>query len=500
MKGWLKILIVLVLPTLAKAQSGLTLYSLGEAVPQNANFNPALVPAGSMFLGLPGISEIGGSVNNKFSYNQAFEQSGDDTTRVDIESILSSLRKKNNLLAETRIPVLFLGIRPEGTSHTFSFFVNERVDLRAQYQQALIETLWEGTDLLVGESVNLKKSAITSTYYREYGVGLKTDVTNEIKAGARVKLVQGIANVKTMAGFRAGIDLEPLTYAYGFDFANAGIRTSGREDFSSVPYLISNKNRGFAIDAGVVYERNKLLSFAAAINDLGFIHWKEGQESFVLNDTTFVFDGVNMRTTGDVTTAIDSLENAFTPRKEYKSYTAMLTARSVLSSSLILSPADRLTLTLVNQMLVGKVKTAVSVALNKQVSRGISVSAAIVKLPQHWPTAGGAVALRGGPVQFYMASDNLTGFLNVANMKVLDLRMGLNVLIGLRKPKNESNLPPAYRSKPSYSSKGNGVDYPTDPRLRKPGVFRRNGMYDVIPRRKVPKSWRSWTNRKKPKF
>ena len=500
MRSSVYVFFVLMLPVVSLGQGGLAMYSLGGVVPQNANFNPALGPAGTFFLGLPVVSEIGLNINNNFSYNTAIDQPGNDTTRLDIEGILNSLRKKNNFLAETRIPLLFFGLQPEGSSRTFSIFINERLDLRAQYQKALIAAVWKGTDVLVGQPVNLKKSAISSTYYREYGIGLKTEVDKHLTVGARLKLVQGVANVKTMAGFKAGIELEPLTYAYAFNFANTGLRTTGRNNYSSIPYLISNKNKGFAVDAGAVYEHNKLLTFSAAINDLGFIHWKEDQESFVFNDTTFVFDGVNMRTTGDVTTAIDSLEDTFTPEKQYDSYRAMLSARSVLSASLILSPADRISLTLINQMLVGKVKTAVSIAVNKQVNRGVAVSAAIVKLPQQWPTAGTAVALRGGPVQFYMASDNLFGFFNVGNMKVLDIRMGLNLMVGPQKPKKESHLPPAYRSRPSYSSKGNGVDYPTDPRLRKPKIFRTQGMYEVIPKMKVPKAWRVWLKRKKPRF
>lgn len=435
MLRWIKaIVIVALLPYASMSQSGLSLYSLGELVPQNNHFNPALIPEGRFFLGLPVISEAGLHVNNKFSYEQAIEKYGEDSSRLDVENVLGVLREKNNFLAETRIPLLFVGIQPEGARFAFTLFLNERAGIGLQYQKVFVETVWKGTGHLAGNSINLRRSAVSATHHREYGMGVKAELPGKsLRVGVRLKVLQGLLNVKTRAGMSAAISLEPITYAYGFAFRSAGINAAGLDNYANTSYFIFNKNRGVAVDAGASWAINHKVSFSAAINDLGVICWKESPVNFSLKDTTFRFEGVDMRTPADLTTAIDTLEKAFAPEKRQNAYRAMLSARSVAGISWLLTPVDRLSFSLMNQMLVGKIKTAVAVALTKQIRPGVAVSAGINKLPQQWPTAGAAVALKGGPVQFYFASDNLIGFVNVADMKVLDMRLGANLIFGAKK-------------------------------------------------------------------
>jgi hypothetical protein len=214
MKRWLICISLLACSLPAVSQNGLGVYSLGEAVPQNTNLNPANRMPGAVVLGLPAISELGVHINNRFGYQQAFERLENDSVKLDIDRAISHLKKKNALLIETKVPLLLIGIQPKQSSVGCTFFVNDRIDLRAQYQKELVKAVWQGTNSFVGKSIDLRKSALSATYFREYGVGLNTTLGDDLKVGARVKFVQGIYNVKTLQGMDASIAIDPNSYSY----------------------------------------------------------------------------------------------------------------------------------------------------------------------------------------------------------------------------------------------------------------------------------------------
>lgn len=483
--------------TAAEAQNGFSVFSMGGLVPQNSNLNPAFAQQGKLVIGLPVVSELGLHVNNRFSYRQAFTDLENDSVRLDVDKLVGNLKKKNVLLTEVRVPVLYVGLQPEASGVGYSFFVNDRLNAGVQYQKAFFEAVWNGTQSLIGNPISLRKSALSATYFREYGLGAQMALPNDaFRLGVRLKLIQGIFAAKTLAGLEASLDVDPVNYGYGFSMSNAGVNTAGTNRISDTGYLIWNKNKGMALDVGATWEYNNLLSFSAAINDLGFVRWKDDPANFVIRDTSFVFNGIDFRVGSGIEATIDSLVSAITPQKSTSPYTAMLNTRVVLGGSLLLGPADRVSVAMISQFLVGKMKTGFSAAYVKQLTPGITASGTLVRLPQQWPLPGAAVVFGGGPVQYYLASDNLVGFINLPGMKALDLKMGINIMPGQKKPKNEEHLPPAHRSKPRFSSKGRGLDYPTDPRLRKPKIFRKSGIYQIIPKRKQPKSWKHFLNGK----
>lgn len=490
-------LLLLVLGSRALAQGSLSQYGLGEVLPQNTHLNPAFQAPGKLVVGLPVISEVGLTANASLSYDDAFTKTEQDSVVLDGDKLVANLKKRNTILLETRIPILYVGFKPESSSFGYSFFINDKVSAGLQVERELIESLWEGTSSQIDRKLNIENLAVSFDYVREYGIGVNKSLQNDdISVGVRLKLIQGLAQGRTDPDLNVQFEVNSQDTLFRFAMLNANAQTAGVDEVPTLDYLRSNKNKGFALDAGAVWEYNKLLRFEGAINDLGFVKWQDQVKSFSVQDTTFEFGELNFSNAQEFAESIDSLDNTFVPTQSTDAYKSMLHARTVLSASLILSPKDMLTVTMMNRFLMGQMKTGISVGYRKQILPGVAAMGSLVKLPQHWPMPGAAVVLKAGPVQYYLASDNLLGFVNVTNMSLLDVKMGFNLLLGNRKPKMESNLPPAHRSRPAYSSKGNGVDYPTDPRLHRPGVFRQSGIYDVIPKRKEPKSWKGWLHGK----
>jgi len=58
--------------------------------------------------------------------------------------------------------------------------------------------------------------------------------------------------------------------------------------------LLKSKNRGVALDLGAVYQLNNRITFSAAVNDIGYINWKDYTHSYTLNDVYYSFKGLNM--------------------------------------------------------------------------------------------------------------------------------------------------------------------------------------------------------------
>lgn len=420
-----------ILPATAVAQSGLTLYALGDAISQNSHYNASYMPAGShAVFGMPVISNMNIHINNKFSYKQAVEKAANGSYTLDYDAVISRLSRKNNFLVESHIPILYLAIKPDDSRSGFSLFINDKFFGGVQYQKELLETMWKGTGELIDRPINLKETVASSTYFREYGVGISTPFhMNRLKIGGRLKFVQGIFNIRSMPSMIAEISLEPSTYVYNFTFANAGVNTAGFQSLGSPKYLTGSSNKGVAVDVGSEWKLSKLISLSASVNDLGFIHWSEkDSKHFTMPDTTFLFAGIEMD--DNVSSTLNTIEDTFAPKKGRNSYTTMLSSRWVLSGSMRLNTMEKISLVVMNQTLGNKLKSAFSVAYMRQMSEAFFFSGSVIKPPQHWPRPGAALLIISRPFQFFIASDNLLGLVNITNAKIVDLRFGINFISG----------------------------------------------------------------------
>ena len=104
---------------------------LGNSTFQNTYMNPALIPEGQLFIGLPVLSGVHFNLNNKLSYNEVFTKEGGQTI-VDIDKVLSNLQKQNLFSTQLNINLLHVGYKTK-SGILLSFAANERIEeLEAQ--------------------------------------------------------------------------------------------------------------------------------------------------------------------------------------------------------------------------------------------------------------------------------------------------------------------------------------------------------------------------------
>ena len=418
----------------ALAQEGTSFYHLGSATIQSTAFNASYFPKGDFFVGLPVLSGISLYANNRFSYNDVVIKKG-DINEINLNKLVSSMGAANSFSFHGTISLAHIGFRaPSGLG--VSLFANERLAANFVYPKEIAEFLFKGNGDMVGQKIDIGKFGASINYYREYGLGLAYEFDGRLKVGARLKYLQGFVNLSTPHNFNATLKTSNENYQFEADWQNFQLRTAGISQFSDeaineedlASYFISNGNSGFAIDLGLEYKLNRYYALALAINDIGYIGWKEHIQTSGLSDSTFVYAGVELQG-GDIIDSISLVSDKFKVDTTYEQYTSFLPANII--GSIVYTPVngtDVIT-TLNAKIIQGQINPGFGLGIRQTVSSNVIVSASVTKLPQQFFNVGLGFAAKLGPVQLYMATDKILGY-SAPSIKWAQVRLGMNLVFG----------------------------------------------------------------------
>ncbi|MDW3212268.1 MAG: DUF5723 family protein [Reichenbachiella sp.] len=455
----------LVSTKMVHAQSGISLYHLTNSTFQGNNFNPAFFPEGKTFVGLPVISGISIDYNGPVSYEDAITTNELGEREWDIDNFVNNAKKRNYVSMEADISTLHVAWRKSPTQG-YSIFIRERVGARGFYGENVVKTAWRGNTAIVGDEIDLSRTALDVRYYREYGFGVWKSIPNRaINIGVRVKFLNGMISAVTDNKFDGSVGFEENTYNANFDLQGATVNTSGlnlidSDDLTS--HMISNGNLGAGIDIGAHWKINKELSAAVSVNDLGFIHWKVDPENYLLADTTFRFTGIDLADVSNFEDAyLDTLKNALQDTTLYRAYTTGLNTTSYASLMYQLTPNDRFTGTIAAHIVRGNFRMIYSAAYTRKVGRALNVSANVSRIPQQGIDLGLAAAVNFGSCQIYMASDKLLRVWDVTKIDAVDFRFGFNLVFNGKgkSPKDDNSdlMHPSPYSKKEKVEKSDGI-------------------------------------------
>ena len=427
-------LYILVYSFTSLAQEGTSFYHLGSATIQSTAFNASYFPKGDFFVGLPVLSGISLYANNRFSYNDVVIKKG-DINEINLNKLVSSMGAANSFSFHGTISLAHIGFRaPSGLG--VSLFANERLAANFVYPKEIAEFLFKGNGDMVGQKIDIGKFGASINYYREYGLGLAYEFDGRLKVGARLKYLQGFVNLSTPHNFNATLKTSNENYQFEADWQNFQLRTAGISQFSDeaineedlASYFISNGNSGFAIDLGLEYKLNRYYALALAINDIGYIGWKEHIQTSGLSDSTFVYAGVELQG-GDIIDSISLVSDKFKVDTTYEQYTSFLPANII--GSIVYTPVngtDVIT-TLNAKIIQGQINPGFGLGIRQTVSSNVIVSASVTKLPQQFFNVGLGFAAKLGPVQLYMATDKILGY-SAPSMKWAQVQLGMNLVFG----------------------------------------------------------------------
>lgn len=477
MRLWIFCIALMSVTLALKAQNSLAFYHLGEATFQGNYLNPSFVPKGKWFVGLPALSAIHVNYNNKFNYSDVFVR-GQRETFINQETFLASLQRENMVSVSASAGLFHLAYK-HGSGVTFSVYGNERVETDFLFPKSLVEFVVNGNAVLLDDVLKIGHTRLAASYFREIGMGLAIPVIKKhLIGGIHLKYLQGFLNASTPRDFTADIITNSTNYGVKLYMHHATLQSSGRNILKNkeewLPLLMSTKNHGMALDAGFNWNVNRRNNLAVSLLDLGYIHWENDVENHTIGDTTMNYHGINLRDPDNLEQAFqDSLINKFKDkyRVNHHPYTTFLSSKLYSSWTYHLAASSDLIGTVGVRYLHGRTKWLFGAGYRYTAGRYLTGTMNVIRLPQQGFNLGAALATKAGPVQLYLAMDQLINF-DITKMQVVDLRMGINFIMGARRVSG-SGFNQKSNNKNAFSFLGSKVKIK--------GV---DGIYTLIPRQK----------------
>jgi hypothetical protein len=454
-------LLMLITVITSWGQHSTTLYYM-TGIPQKTFVNPALQPDARIFMGVPGISMLNiQSGNTGFSFNDLMTKT-DTSFSPDMDKMLNRMPRVGNLYTNVYYqPIAFgFGFLKKGY---FTFAMAPVFNLEFYYPRDLFGLVWKGNghpDYL-GKRISWDGMGLEMSLTNEISLGYSHQITKRLTVGARYRYINGLANIYTER-FNAGITTDSNTFAMSIDldtrinasapFINFDSITSFQmPDYSTQQWLDQSldylkKSSGSAIDIGVTYMLLKRIFLSASVNNIGSITWA-GNPFSLQTKGNFNFNGMDVSglINGDSTeqfdpqVLLDSLMNSFSMDTLREKYIQPLNPSVNLGAAFYLSKDDAFGFLWRNQFYHGVWYPKMTLSYNHQFLRILSVSGTYDIERGSYKNFGAGIALKLGPVQYYLITDNALAFAFPLDAKKIHIVTGMNWLIGNRTKKESGS-------------------------------------------------------------
>ena len=426
------------------AQRDAVLYNM-SSIPQHQYNNPAQKTNCLLYLNLPVISSVYLDYhNNGFVFTDLVQKRADDSLLLNMENLISTLKKTNVLGFAVQTDWLGAGFSHE--KNHFFFNISEKAFLRLRYPKDFVKLLWEGNAGFIGQTADLAGLALKATHYREYAFGMGRELNDQWTVGAKLKILSGMQNISTNVS-----KLSLSTAASSYELTGNSdmvLNTSiiADENATAKTYLMpKNKNWGAGMDMGVVYKLSDKLAFSASIIDLSYIKWKHNVINYSndLDEVTFKGNSINNFTDSNATTPFetlfDSLSIAYDNYNETKNtYTEGVPPRIYLGGTYNINDNNKIGALFHGEYFKKGFYPSFTVSYNYQLPKWIGASLSYTAMHRSFVNLGAGLSIRLGPVQIYAVSDNLAYLFNLAKItdvgvvpqtaKSAHARVGLNLV------------------------------------------------------------------------
>lgn len=434
------------------AQQNHTLYAL-NATPSALYLNPGFVPQNKFYLSFPlGFNSF--SLNNSgFTLNDLFvKRSSDDSLEIRPDRAISKMKSINFLSMDLASELFGLGFKIR--SHFFSVSAVLKTQFNLIYSKDLFQLINEGngSSTFLGNTADLSGLGVNMNAYMEYGVGYNRSVTKKLTVGGRVKLLSGIANIHTSKS-EMSLLTDPLTYnitlkgGYGINSSNAFYFSDSVNKDKSTSALIQSpfnfKNVGLGLDLGVTYKVTDKIELNASIVDLGYITWKNNVKNYSSNEIDYTFKGFDINSvlfdSVNVADGLqDTLQQVFSNQPNSNTYRTSLYTRFYMAGRYELTKLISMNVIVCNQFLESHNRMSLALGANFKLKNWLAMNANYAAFGGSFGNIGFGFAIRSGPLQVYLASDNIINVFNISKSKNMHYSFGINFALKNKKEKNGS--------------------------------------------------------------
>jgi hypothetical protein len=433
-----------------QAQQSSTLFFM-HFLPESNFVNPAVQIECKLFIGLPLMSSIHMHASNSgFTAGQLLQKKSGGGYSINDNSVLKSLGSRNLLTTELQTTILAVGLRRDDYYYTFT--IQEKDNLALIYTRDMMAFALKGNTQFEGQWIDFRGTGIFFSHLREYALGVSKVKNNDLTVGVRAKLLFGKLNLTTGrsniglytqantldllfnldAGFKSS-----LPYSLGLD-DQGNYRFYSRYHSSVSNYLLNRRNPGIAIDMGFIYKYSDRLTLSGSLLDLGMIYYRSNLTQYKVKGD-FLYQGpladsaVSEHYLWDV---FDAINANMSVDHGYKSYVFFLDPRLYLGATYKLSKNYNVNLLLYNRFFPTKIQTEATVSITNRPVKNWEASISWSYMNRSVANLGFGLGYGRSPVQFYLVSDNILGFILPMNTKNVNLRFGLNLIFGCRKELN----------------------------------------------------------------
>jgi len=448
MKRIYSLFFALILATPALAQFNLGLHQF-TGVPQSTFTNPAIMPQARFFIGLPVVNSFYVNYYNpSFVLDDIIRQVG-DSSMLDFSKLYEDRAGKTfSFNVEQQADLFHMGLRL-GRKNFLSFGAYQVLQTRYSLPVDLLRLVQNGSlDPYFRENpVSLNDIDINVKMYTAYHIGYAREFGSKLSVGARFKYLNGIAGGQVEYA-QGSIDwqTDSLVVRNNFRYNASNLNTLGGGGNLDVGGLaFSQGNNGVAFDFGLAYKVTKRLMITASVTDMGSIRWANDLTSIVSDSSSFTYSGgsvnVGENDGGDPFSGVaDSLSAAFKfnrvePGREF---TTLLNSRYLVSASYEIFKGSQVGVIFSGNRYSEAFYPAFTAFYQAKVWNILFLRGNYTVSPGSFDNLGGAMAVKVGPVQIYTVADNLLALGNQGNVSTFNVRLGLNLVFGMRGYKDKT--------------------------------------------------------------
>ena len=429
-----------------------------QRAPQSVEYNPALRRDSSrFFIAMPGISKIdldlgtsGYTLGDIVNYG---EGNYADSLVFDMDRFYNSLSAKNSITQELAYTWFNFGFKAGKSFITLG--ITEKEYMNPYFSKELVGLFKDGNANYIGQNYQIGNSGFDALYYTEAALTFTREISKKLSFGVTAKALIGRAAIVT-EDFDFSVNTpENLSYMdiklksqarVSFpgnlekdeDNYVSGMNMEGVDPFET---LTNTDNMGWAFGFGTTYKPIKGLEVAASVMDLGSIQWKTNSYKFTQHgsyryegtDFSDVFEEnvKNGEDQNDFEEIIDSIGNSFRVSDTEEGFTSSIPTKIYLSGSYqLLGSALEVGTVYRKRIWDSGSDDLFSFSANALLLKFLSLSASYTMLSDSYNNMGLGVGLRGGPLQFYVMSDNILPIQDYTTTRGTNFRFGINWLLG----------------------------------------------------------------------
>jgi hypothetical protein len=446
-------------------QESNTLYFM-KGVPQSYLVNPAAQPDCRLFLGFPAVSPLQVyTESSAYALKDIIFPLGDSLVTflhpdADKNELLDNLAPVNTIQTYGSANLFSVGHLVDNLYYTFD--ISEKYYTRFVYNDDLLDFLLTGNKR--GDHFDFSNTNVDFTTYFEVATGNFRKINDRLKIGSRIKLLFGEANVSTV-----NKDLSLITDEDWTIRSDITIRLSmpglnvylseGEFPIDSIDFdrtlnsteIIQStlSNVGLGLDLGIQYALTDKISLSGSLLDLAGIRWSANTYSFRQN-ASYVYKGIEINpgdTTGATEVFIDSLKNVFRFSPTLDPYYTMLPVKLYAGGTYQVMDQIGFGILSRTEYYKKRLREQVTLSANFSPLQILTFSLSYTLFNHTYNNFGFGFSARFGPFNLYLISDNISTHYAVDqsnhmilpyNNRVMNLRVGLNLVFGYHKDKKKA--------------------------------------------------------------